>query len=360
VASGPEAVSGAPEVVLRRLQLLVTRRLDGLLHGDHLGLLPGPGSEAGESREYRHGDDVRRMDWPVTARTTVPHVRRTEADRELETWVAVDASASLDFGTAAMLKRDLALAAAAAVTHLTVRGGNRVGALVATGGAPPKVVPARPGRRAAQALLRVVANAEVRPGEVDLGDLVERLHRTARRRGLAVVVSDFLSPPPRWERPLRMLAARHDVLAVEVVDPRELVLPDVGVLEVTDPETGVVHEVDTGDARLRERYAAEAARQRDEIAAALRAAGASHLRLRTDTDWLREIVRYCATRRRARGATRPAGTRTAGHATDTGDHAARTAVRAAGTPGHAGAAAGRATGTPGAGAPGAHPAGRWP
>src|SRR5690606_12888874 len=123
-------------------------------------------------------------------------------------------------------------------------------------------------------------------------------------------------------------AARHDVLAVEVVDPRELVLPDVGVLEVTDPETGVVHEVDTGDARLRERYAAEAARQRDEIAAALRAAGASHLRLRTDTDWLREIVRYCATRRRARGATRPAGTRTAGHATDTGDHAARTAVRA--------------------------------
>src|SRR5690606_2078605 len=152
-------------------------------------------------------------------------------------------------------------------------------------------------------------------------------------------------------------AARHDVLAVEVVDPRELVLPDVGVLEVTDPETGVVHEVDTGDARLRERYAAEAARQRDEVAAALRAAGASHLRLRTATDWLREIVRYCAARRRARGAVRPADI--GGHATRTAERAARTAGRATG-PGHAGAAAGLAPGTPGAGVAGAHTAGRWP
>src|SRR3954462_11742 len=133
-----EAGSARAEAVLSRLQLLVTRKLDGLLQGDYVGLLPGPGSEPGESREYRPGDDVRRMDWPVTARTTALHVRRTVADRELETWMAVDLSASLDFGTARWLKRDLVVAAATAVAHLTVRGGNRIGAVVGTGsGAPP-------------------------------------------------------------------------------------------------------------------------------------------------------------------------------------------------------------------------------
>ncbi|MEV4348195.1 DUF58 domain-containing protein, partial [Actinoplanes sp. NPDC049596] len=131
----PEGETGTAraEAVLSRLQLLVTRKLDGLLQGDYVGLLPGPGSEAGESREYRPGDDVRRMDWPVTARTTLPHVRRTVADRELETWMAVDLSASLEFGTAQWLKSDLVLAAAAAMAHLTVRGGNRIGAVVGTG-----------------------------------------------------------------------------------------------------------------------------------------------------------------------------------------------------------------------------------
>ncbi|WP_194823789.1 DUF58 domain-containing protein, partial [Micromonospora sp. S-DT3-3-22] len=135
------------EAVLSRLQLLVTRKLDGLLQGDYAGLLPGPGSEAGESREYRPGDDVRRMDWPVTARTTTPHVRRTVADRELETWLAVDLSASLDFGTGRWLKRDVVVAATAALTHLTVRGGNRIGAVIGTG-APPPAAPARRWRSA--------------------------------------------------------------------------------------------------------------------------------------------------------------------------------------------------------------------
>src|SRR5258706_6283478 len=126
---GPVALDSArAEVVLNRMQLLVTRKLDGLLQGDYLGLLPGPGTEAGESREYRPGDDVRRMDWPVTARTTLPHVRQTVADRELETWIAVDLSASLSFGTANCTKRDLVIAAVASVTYLSVRGGNRIGA----------------------------------------------------------------------------------------------------------------------------------------------------------------------------------------------------------------------------------------
>ncbi|MEU6204195.1 DUF58 domain-containing protein [Micromonospora musae] len=311
------------EAVLSRLQLLVTRKLDGLLQGDYVGLLPGPGSEAGESREYRPGDDVRRMDWPVTARTTTAHVRRTVADRELETWLAVDLSASLDFGTGRWLKRDVVVATVAAMAHLTVRGGNRVGAVIGTGagaapagrrrGIPPPAgpgvltrMPARSGRREAQGLLRAVAGTELRPGRSDLGALIEMLNRPPRRRGLAVVVSDFLAPPAQWSRPLRKLRVRHDVLAVEVVDPRELELPDVGVLPVVDPESGELHEVQTADPRLRHRYAEAAAAQRAEISAALRGAGAAHLRLRTDRDWLLDMVRFVAAQRhtRTRGTTR--------------------------------------------------------
>lgn len=296
----------APEAVLARLQLVVNRRLDGLLQGDYRGLLPGPGSEPGESREYRPGDDVRRMDWPVTARTTVPHVRQTEADRELETWLAVDLSASLDFGTARYLKRDLVVAAAAAMAHLTVRGGNRIGAVVGSGTGPVRWVPARAGRRHAQGLLRAIAGTVARPGTTDLGGLVEALARPPRRRGLAVVISDFLAPPQRWAPQVRRLAVRHEVLAVEVVDPRELELPDVGVLELVDPETGVVHEVHTGDRRLRRAYAEAAGAQRAAIESALREAGVPRLRLRTDSDWLIDIVRHVAGRRhvRTRGAAR--------------------------------------------------------
>jgi uncharacterized protein (DUF58 family) len=306
-----DAASARAEEVLSRLQLLVTRKLDGLLQGDYLGLLPGPGSEPGESREYRPGDDVRRMDWPVTARTTVPHVRQTVADRELETWLAVDLSASLDFGTARWLKRDLVLFAAAAVTHLTVRGGNRVGAVVGTGGPAgaggSRVrLPARPGHKEAQGLMRAIARTPIRPGRADLGTLIDMLNRPPRRRGMAVVISDFLAPVAQWARPVQKLAVRHDVLAVEVVDPRELELPDVGVLELVDPETGVVHEVQTADPRLRQRYAKAAAAQRAEIADALRNAGSAHLRLRTDSDWLLDIVRFVAAQRhaRTRGTTR--------------------------------------------------------
>ncbi|WP_036372450.1 DUF58 domain-containing protein [Micromonospora sp. ATCC 39149] len=322
----PISPAAAPrtEAVLSRLQLLVTRKLDGLLQGDYAGLLPGPGSEAGESREYRPGDDVRRMDWPVTARTTMPHVRRTVADRELETWLAVDLSASLDFGTGRWLKRDVVVAAAVALTHLTVRGGNRIGAVVGTGAvsrapagrrrgaAPPPDpgrlvrLPARGGRREAQGLLRAIVGTEIRPGRSDLGALVDALNRPPRRRGVAVVISDFLAPPQQWARPLRKLRVRHDVLAIEVVDPRELELPDVGVLPVVDPETGELHEVQTADPRLRRRYAEAAAAQRAEISACLRGAGAAHLRLRTDTDWLLDMVRFVAAQRhaRTRGTTR--------------------------------------------------------
>ena len=303
----PEGADGAPprftdgpaDVLLRRLELTVRRRLDGLLQGDHLGLVPGSGSEAGDSRTYHPGDDVRRMDWPVTARTQVPHVRETIADRELETWAVVDLSASLDFGTALCEKRDLAIAGLAAVGHLTVHGGNRIGAVVTTGERVFRY-PAMPGRLAAERLLReVVATPRASSGRRgDLAAALETLRRPERRRGLVVVISDFLGDSD-WERPLRGLSARHELLAIEVVDPRELELPDVGVLTVVDPESGQTLEVPTGDAEFRARFAAGAAEQRRAVATALRRCGAGHLQLRTDRDWLMDVVRFVADRRRA-------------------------------------------------------------
>jgi hypothetical protein len=363
----------APEQALRRLELIITRRLDGLLHGDYLGLVPGSGSELAETREYHPGeDDVRRMDWNVTARTTIPHVRDLIADRELEAWALVDATPSMDFGTALVEKRDLAVAAVAAVGFLTARAGNRIGAHIITGstrevaplrrreggrgaawpreehGERTVRIPARAGRAHLLGLLRLlldrsqpVPQMSARSGSAPrpagrtgavpsggpatgpaisrLAEAADGLHRSAHRRGLIVVVSDFLDgldtavgtgvgagvgtggEGPAWERSIRRLAHRHHVLAVEVLDPRELELPDVGLLTLVDPETGARREVSTASKRLRERYAAAAAEQRDVVRAALRRSGADHLVLRTDRDWLRDIVWHVvAQRRRAR------------------------------------------------------------
>lgn len=301
---GPSLDTAAAEAVLRRLEFAVRNKLDGLLQGNYVGLVPGPGSEAGESRQYVPGDDVRRMDWPVTARTTVPHVRQTVADRELETWVVVDLSPSMDFGTATAEKRELALAGLTAVVHLTVRGGNRVGAVVGNG-RQSYVIPARAGRAHARHLLRKIALTPRAPeaGPHDLARLLESVRRPPRRRGLVAVLSDFLDAAPEgaplpWERSLRGLAGRHQLLAVEVVDPRELELAPAGLVTFVDPESGRQLEVQTSDAVVRLRYAAAAAAQRERIAVALRHAGAAHLQLRTDRDWVNDIVRFVIARRR--------------------------------------------------------------
>ncbi|WBB70504.1 DUF58 domain-containing protein [Micromonospora sp. WMMD812] len=318
VPADPGLAELAPDQRLRRLELTVTRRLDGLLHGQHRGLLPGPGSEPAGSREYRPGEDeVRRMDWAVTARTAVPHVREVDADRELTTWLLVDASPSMEFGTAELDKRELSVAAVAAVGFLTAGVGNRLGAqLLAPAGL--RRFPARSGRTHLLGLLRALLAAPRSgaydpaggaPAPPDLADGLEALHRVATRRGLAVVVSDFLDglpddpdDPPPWERALRRLAVRHQVLAVEVTDPRELELPDVGLVTLVDPETGRRREVSTSDRRLRDRYAAAAAAQRDQVRQALRRSGATHLPLRTDRDWCADIVRHVQDQRRLAAA----------------------------------------------------------
>ncbi|HNM12960.1 MAG TPA: DUF58 domain-containing protein, partial [Mycobacterium sp.] len=278
---------------LRTLELTVKRKLDGVLQGNHLGLIPGPGSEPGESRLYQPGDDVRRMDWSVTARTTHPHVRQMIADRELETWLVVDMSASLDFGTAGCEKRDLAVAAAAAITYLNSGGGNRLGAVIANGQSIVRV-PARSGRQHEQTLLRAIATSPRAPLGVrgDLAAAIDALRRPERRRGMAVVISDFLGPI-NWMRPLRAIAARHEVLGVEVLDPRDIELPDVGDVILQDTESGVTREF-TIDEQLRDDFARAAAAHREEVARTLRRCGAPLMTLRTDRDWISDIVRFVA------------------------------------------------------------------
>jgi uncharacterized protein (DUF58 family) len=297
-AAPPSFRDGSMEAALRTLELTVRGRLDGLLQGNHLGLVPGPGSEPGEARAYQPGDDVRRMDWAATARMTQPYVRQTIADRELETWVVLDLSPSLDFGTAACEKRDLAIAALAAITHLTRGGGNRIGAIVATGEHTERI-PARGGLAHARGMLRRVAGTARAPRGTrgDLAEAVEQLRRPPRRRGLCVVISDFLGEPT-WERPLRALSGRHEVLAVEVLDPRELELPEVGTVVLADPETGRQREVVTTPLLCRE-FAAAAAAHRERVATTLRRCGAAHMTLRTDSDWIVDVVRFALARKRA-------------------------------------------------------------
>ncbi len=303
----------APEAALRRLELQIVRRLDGFLHGDHLGLLPGPGTDLAEARSYVPGeDDVRRMDWAVTARTTVPHVRDVIADRELETWSLVDLSASMHFGTASLQKRDLAVAAVATMGLLTFRVGDRFGALVLRDGQLRRW-PARSGRPALFALLRSLLREPVArdaAAPMSLAEGLQTMARTPRRRGLRVVVSDFLERadtgdgatdldrPPSWERPLRQLASRHHVIAVEIIDPRELDIPDVGTILLRDAETGQVRELRTSSRRVRQAYAVAARQQRERTARAMRRTGVGHLVLRTDEPWLTAFARFALTHRR--------------------------------------------------------------
>ena len=284
---------------LRQLELTVTRKLDGLLQGDHQGLVPGGGTEPADGRVYSPGDDVRRMDWNLTARTGVPHVRTTIADRELETWLVVDGSASLDFGTVACEKRDLALAAAAAFAFLTVRDGNRVAASLF--GPEAAVMPPRSGRAAAMALLRRLEQrdrAEV-GASTTLAEALRRIRLTAKRRGLVVLITDLIDSS-NWQRELRALALRHEVVVVEVRDPRESSLPAVGLLTLVDPETGQRLEVQTSSAAVRTRFAEAAAARHTELARQVRGTGASHLVLSTERDWLFDIVRFVVARRRRR------------------------------------------------------------
>lgn len=301
--SASDADSARTREVLRRLELDVTRRLDGLLQGDYRGLVPGLGSEPGETRAYSPGDDVRRMDWNVTARMSEPHVRESIADRELETTVLVDMAPSLDFGTAQHTKAELAVAAVAAIGLLTDRAGNRLGAIVNDGAQIRDIRPGS-GRRHLLSVLHRLSTTEPQRGDVTLSDALVRLAGPGHRGGLAVVISDLLRPG--WKDALRAVSLRHQTLVIEVVDPRELVLPNVGLIELADARTGRKVEVDTRSAKVRERFAEAGIARLEDHARDVRATRADHLVLRTDRDWVLDLAKFVDQRRRRRHASAPA------------------------------------------------------
>ncbi|SDB86285.1 Protein of unknown function DUF58 [Raineyella antarctica] len=301
----------APEAALRRLELTVVRRLEGFLQGDHLGLLTGPGTDANDARPYQPGeDDVRKIDWPVTARTRVTHVRDTIADRELEVWGLLDVTPSMNWGTAGITKRDLGIAALATFGFLSQRMGDRFGGMVMR---PDGVrrLPARSGRTALYALLRRLLEEPIVPDSTDPGIPLSRalddLGRAQRRRGLRVVVSDFITPgdaeldatvPTEWERAMRRLSVRNQVIAIEVLDRHEIEFPDVGDMLLRSTDTGFEGYVNTGDPRLRQAMSRAATLQRERIRVALRRCGVGHIQLRTDGDWVAEIARFALAYRR--------------------------------------------------------------
>lgn len=284
-APGPGPLSAAS---LRALELTVGRRVDGLLAGDYRSAFAGVGSELWQVRPYEAGDDVRRIEWNVTARTGEPHVRVELAERVLVTWLVLDASASMAFGTRDRRKADVAEGVAVAIGFAATRRGNRLGTVAF--GAEPIVERPRQGRRALLDTLRLLQ--ELPPaGSASLADALELTDRVARQRALVVVVSDFRGPLT-WRAPMLRLAGRHAVLAVEVRDPREQELADVGDLRLVDPETGRQLRVDTSDRRLRERFAVAAADERRALVASLATIGVRHVALSTEGDWLRPLSAF--------------------------------------------------------------------
>jgi uncharacterized protein (DUF58 family) len=287
-----------PLPFLRALELAIGRRMEGLLAGDYRSILLGEGTELAQVRPYEPGDDVRRIDWNVTARTRVPHVRVQLAERVLVTWLVLDTSASMQFGTADRRKADVAEGVAVAVGHVATRRGNRLG-VVTFGDSSPRSVPPRQGR---VALLGLLAGLREEPdgsqsGATSLGEGLRRTAALARQRSVVVVVSDFRGPLD-WRRRLLDLSARHDVAAIEIRDPREQELPNAGALWLVDPETGRQLHVDTRSQRLRDRFAAAAAAERAEVARAFASAGVRHVVLSTSGDWLRSLAVFLKRSRR--------------------------------------------------------------
>ncbi len=280
------------EGLLRALDISIGRRVEGLLAGDFRSNLLGSGTELAMIRPYVAGDDVRRIDWAVTARTGEPHVRVDLAERVLVTWLVLDTSVSMQFGTADRRKADVAEGVAVAIGHLSTRRGNRLGVMT-FGGEESRAIPPRQGRVGLVGLLaalRTEPPAEG-PGSTTLATALRRTGALARQRSLVVVVSDFRGDQ-EWRRPLLQLAGHHDVVAVEVRDQREQELTNVGLLYLVDPETGRQLRVDTRSRRLRERFAVAAAAERAEIARSLSSVGVRHVVLTTSGDWLRPLVTF--------------------------------------------------------------------
>jgi len=286
-----------PEPLLRALDLTIARRVEGMLPGDHRSSLLGRGSELAQIRPYEPvEDDVRQIDWNVTARTGTPHVRIHLAERALVTWLVLDTSPSMSFGTAERRKADVAEGASLAVGYAATRRGNRLG-LVTFGDDNPRILPARQGRAGLLGLLLALRKEDAAgqrrsEGEAtSVGEALKRAGTMARQRSYIVVISDFRGPRD-WRRPLLVPGSRHHVVAIEIRDAREQELPKFGQLRLVDPETGRQLRVDSSSDRLRRDFAAAAAEERREVAAEITSAGARHVVLTTHGDWLRDLTGF--------------------------------------------------------------------
>ena len=309
----PEAVPPAnarAEAVLRRLEWTVLRRLDGLLHGDYRSLFRGFGLDLADLREYQYHDDVRHIDWNVTARLQTPYVRQYMEDREVCAWFVLDLSPSLDFGSGKQRKRAVATDFVAVLAQLLSRHGNRIGALF-YGARMDTVIPARSGRRHVLHLMQRMLSRPLlaRSPATDLAGFLRAAYQTVPRRSLLFIVSDFISTPG-WAAPLAQLARRHEVLAVRLYDPLEMALPDLGLLTMEDAESGEQIFVDTHDKGFRRRFAAAAAQRETELRTAFAQAGVDALELATDDDLASALLRFADLRKQrsrlAAGAALPA------------------------------------------------------
>src|SRR5919106_4221511 len=276
----------------------VLRRLDGLLQGDYRTLFRGFGLDLADLREYQYGDDVRHIDWNVTARLQTPYVREYHEDREVTAWFLLDLSPSVDFGSGEVRKRTVSADFVAVLARVLQRHGNKVGALF-YGEGVDAMIPARSGRRHVLQILHAMLERPVpkRNAPTDLGELLSSAAHVMRRRSLVFVVSDFISVPG-WEERLGQLAQRHEVVAVRLHDPLESSLPDIGMLVVQDAEPGEQIFVDTHDRGFRKRFAAAAARREQNLRAALRQAGVDALELATNDELVDAIMRFADLRKR--------------------------------------------------------------
>ncbi len=292
------SASRTPEGILRRLEWTVIRRLDGLLHGDYRTLFRGYGLDLADLREYQYQDDVRHIDWNVTARLQTPYVREFNEEREVAAWFLLDLSPSVDFGSEQVKKRAVSTEFVTVLARLLTRHGNRVGALF-YGSDVDAVVPTRSGRRHVLHILhRMLTRPEAKAATAtDLNVLLRTAHDVVRRRSLVFVVSDFISRPG-WAETLANLARRHEVIAVRVYDPLERELPDLGLLVIQDSETGEQVFVDTHDRGFRKRFAELAAKREEELRTAFRRAGVDALELATDDDLTDAIMRFADLRKR--------------------------------------------------------------
>lgn len=301
VPAGTQAVNQeSSDALLKRLEWTVLRRLDGLLQGDHRTLMRGAGLDLADLREYQHHDDVRHIDWNVTARLQQPYVRQFTEDRELSAWFLVDLSASVDFGSNRFTKRAVAREFVAVLARLLTRHGNRVGALL-YGTQVDTVLPARGGRlHVLQLLQRMAARpAESAAGATDLRDLLTAAQGTVKRRSTVFVVSDFISAPG-WEKALGQLALRHEVTAVRLFDTLEMDLPDIGLVTMRDSETGEQLLVDTHNAGFRKRFKAAGEKRETTLREALARAGVDTLELGTDDDLVDAILRFAELKKQRR------------------------------------------------------------